>query len=186
MPLSRTITYRHASALSDVYALLCDRDYLHQRCVADGGRNVTVEVREHADGVDQTLARDRNIELPPFVRGLIRPTNYTVETIAWRRDEHGYRAAYRVGAKTMPGTVCGELTLRALGAGTHYEATFEVDVHVPLIARKLEALMANGFAAYLQANAEHDARALRGPHETAERYRRVASYTAIARTPVST
>lgn len=188
MPLSHTISYRHGSALPVVYALLCDRDYLHQRCIADGGRNVTVELREDDDGVEQTLARHRTIDLPPIVRGLIKPTNYTVETIRWRGVRDGYRAAYRVEAKGMPGTLRGELVLREEGAGTYYEATFEVSVHVPLIARRLEALMVNGFAEYLQANAERDAEALRGVLESnvADGYRHGAPYPASVRSPLAT
>jgi hypothetical protein len=163
MALSRTVVFEHQSSVDAVFALLSDASYLEQRCRMDGDRNISVRVHRDDTGVHQEIARDRTIPLPAFVRGLLKPTNYTTEIIHWQRTITGFEASYEVTAKTMPGTLRGSLELAYTPTGARYTAAFEVVARVPLVARKLEALMTDGFADYLQLNAERDDAALRGP-----------------------
>jgi len=160
MPAVRTIRHTYSARPERLFALLCDPGYLQQRCEADGDRNIRVERTDAGRRV--SVERDHTIELPSFVRGLVKPTNRATEVCTWQRIDGGFQAAYVVSARGMPGTLGGTLRIEGDELVTQFEATFEVVARVPLIANKLEALMADGFATYLERCAEHADAALRG------------------------
>lgn len=157
MATTLTLDHTYAASVGEVFALQLDRAYLHERTRRDGDRNVVVEVDNEVDRFRVRVARDRTLELPAMVRGLFNPTNYTVETMEWRAISEGYIADYAVEARGMPGSVRGSLALLETATGTHYRASVKVVIEVPLIALRLERLMADGFREYLRRNAQRDA-----------------------------
>jgi hypothetical protein len=163
MPAVRTVQHVYARAPERLFTLLRDPDYLRRRCIGDGDRNIRIDVRAGAAGPCISVERDRTIELPALVRGLIKPTNRVLELYTWQRSAGGWQADYEVSSRGMPGTLRGAIRLEGDALATLYEATIEVTARLPLLASKLETLMADGFAAYLQLNAAHAERELSEP-----------------------
>jgi hypothetical protein len=161
MSTKRTFSFHYECSPEHVAALLRDPEFLRRRCEAAGDRNVTIELTAVQDGVHMTVARERTIVLPALVASFVSPTNRAVETTTWRRDGDRWQADYSLEVDGLPGKVSGHSTLTATESGTHYESTFEVSARFPLIARKLEGLIADGFTEQLAINAERNAEALK-------------------------
>lgn len=162
MPTSRTFTYDYPADPESVAALLHDPEFLRKRCEAAGDKNVEIHVEAIQDGVHMTVARERTMELPAIVRTIVSPTNRAVETTTWKRQGDSWRADYSLEVAGLPGKVCGQSTLAPTAAGTHYTSTFEVTAKWPLIAKKIEAAIADGFTEQLAINAARNAEALKG------------------------
>jgi hypothetical protein len=161
MPTSRTFTFDYLAAPDSVAALLHDPDFLRKRCEAAGDRNVEIHVEALADGVHMTVARERTMELPAIVRSVVSPTNRAVETTTWRRRDDAWHAEYSLEVSGLPGKVSGHSELRPTAGGTHYTSTFEVTAKWPLIAKRIEGAIADGFTEQLAINAERNAEALK-------------------------
>jgi hypothetical protein len=162
MPTSRTFTFDYPADLESVAALLHDPDFLRKRCEAAGDRNVEINIQAIQDGVHMTVARERTMELPAIVKSIVSPTNRAVETTTWRRHDGAWQADYSLEVAGLPGKVSGHSELRSSPSGTHYTSTFEVTAKWPLIAKRIETAIADGFTEQLAINAERNAEALKG------------------------
>jgi hypothetical protein len=161
MPTSRTFTFDYPADPESVAALLVDPAFLRRRCEAAGDKNVEIHVEARADGVHMTVARERTMDLPAIVRGIVKPTNRAVETTTWRRQGDSWRAEYSLEVAGLPGKVSGQSTLSPSASGTHYSSTFEVTAKWPLVAKRIESAIADGFTEQLAINAERNAEALK-------------------------
>jgi hypothetical protein len=163
MPTKRTFSFDYNCSVETVAALLHDANFLRSRCEAAGDQNVDIQIEKTPDGVSMVVSRERTIDLPAFVRGLVPPRNRATERTTWRRVEDSWQADYSVEVAGLPGKVRGRSLLTETGSGTHYESTFEVSAGLPLIGRRIEGLVADGFVEQLAINAERNAKALEPP-----------------------
>lgn len=161
MPTSGRFEFDYDHDPDSIVDLLRDPEFLRTRSESSGDFNVEIEVAEKADGIHLTIHRDRTIELPSIVKGFVSPTNRAVENTHWHKAGEHWVADYSVEVNGLPGKVSGRTTLLPTANGCHYVTSFEAVARVPLVARKIESMMIDGFLGQLSVNSERNRDALR-------------------------
>jgi hypothetical protein len=163
MSTARTVSFEYSESPERVAELLQDPVYLRARSESNGERNVDVRVESAEGGVRVTVARDRplDIPIPAFAKKAIGNANRAVESTLWRADGERWVADYTVDVPGLPVDVRGQSVLAPAACGCKYTSRFEVTVHVPLIAGRVEAMVAEGFAEQLRLNTGRNAEALK-------------------------
>jgi hypothetical protein len=160
MATERTFTYRYEHAAEAVAQLLRDPSYLKARCEAAGERNVEVRVEPEGDAVRVVVARDRTTALPAFAKKIYSGESRVIDETVWRRQGDRWVGEYTITITGAPGTIRGCSVLVPDGAGCTYESRFEVTAKVPLLAGKLEELVAENVASGLRSGALKNAERL--------------------------
>lgn len=144
MSTQRCLTHHYPFALDAVAELLCDSEYLRMRSESAGEENVQIEVAK-VDGATRVVtARYLKSQVPEFAKKLIGSRNRIVDDTTWRRLGDGFSATYTIVVEGAPVTVTGSTKLSAVGPEqTKYETRFEVSSRLPLIARKVEGVVAD-------------------------------------------
>jgi hypothetical protein len=142
---------------------------LRNRSEQNGERNVEVRVERSEAGIQVTVARDRplDIPIPDFAKKVVGTASRAVENTLWRASGESWIADYTVEVPGLPVKVHGRSVLAPSARGCQYTSTFEVIVRVPLIAGRVEAMVAEGFAEQLRLNTERNAEALARGHQRA-------------------
>lgn len=131
-------TYRHG--VDAVFAALTDADHLRRRCEAAGQRNIDVDVQRRGDLVEVRIARDIESDIPSFAKKVVDPVNRVVDVLTWRVDGDGRIGSYRVEVSKRIG-VTGTVTLRPVDGGCRSVDAFTAKVDMPLIGKKIAALV---------------------------------------------
>ncbi|MCW2812168.1 MAG: hypothetical protein JWP61_2626 [Friedmanniella sp.] len=123
-----------AARPSDVFAMLTDRDYLAEVCVACSSRTYDVAV----NGV--TTHTSRTFDAPDAVARFTGSQLSVVEDTVW--SPAGAEDA-RTGTLTMnvtgqPVSLKGQIRIQPGGRGTLVDLTGDLKVAIPLLGRKLE------------------------------------------------
>ena len=123
-----------AAPPSDVYAMMLDKGFQEEVCVASESISYDVSVTE------STTSTSRTLESPASAARFTGPELTIKEHVDW-----GDAAAdgARTGALTMtvlgqPVSLKGELRLRPGGRGTTVDLQGQLKVAIPLLGRKLE------------------------------------------------
>jgi uncharacterized protein YndB with AHSA1/START domain len=131
----------YAASPTEVYAMLADPKFRDK--VAEAGGAFEREVVIDAEGrgmsvlVDQKQ-RDRN--LPSIAKKIVGDTIHVVQRERWTDEAN---ASLEVAIPGKPGHLAGTITLSPDGEGTLERVAAEIKVHVPLVAGKLERLIAD-------------------------------------------
>jgi hypothetical protein len=137
MRLTHTATFEASAA--DVYAMLTDAGFRERSARATGVVSADVSVEETGGGhvvtVDQVQPTDG---VPSFARKFAGETTRAVQTETWSSPT---TAQLSVQTPGRPTEIRGTLTLEESGGTTTKTFDGEVDVTVPIIGGKLEALM---------------------------------------------
>lgn len=173
MATTRTVTFDYPDAPADVTALLQDPVFLRYRSEAAGERNVEVRVEPTAGGVQVTVSREKDVDVPAFARVVVGSSNRAVESTSWRTEGERFSAEYTIEVPGLPVKTQGKSTFVANAGGCRYTSTFQVTARVPLIGGKIEALVADKLQEQMLANAQRNAEALarnreRGPRSFIE------------------
>ncbi|MFT3924426.1 MAG: DUF2505 domain-containing protein [Myxococcales bacterium] len=171
MTVSRRISFEYAADPDRVAALVLDPGFLRDRSAAAGDREIDIQLDEVDGGFRLTIARQRTIDLPHFVKGWVEPTHWATEKTYWRRQGKRWVAEFAVEVQGMPGRASGRSFLEPSSAGCRYESTFEVTakVPVPFLGSRIETLLADGLAEQLLFNAARNAAALASGSEPTQR-----------------
>lgn len=141
MRLTHTATYDASAA--EVHALLTDRAFREYAAQQTGVVSAEVEVVE-TDGV-RVVTVDQvqpTAGVPAFARKFAGETTRAVQVETWHSSD---RADFAVTTPGRPTDIRGTLTLAESGGRTTKTFEGELRVTVPLIAGRLEALMAELF-----------------------------------------
>jgi hypothetical protein len=160
MATEQTFTYRYEHDADAVAELLRDASYLKARCEAAGERNVVATVEPIGDAFRVVVARDRTSQLPAIAKKVAGGENRIVDDTTWRREGDRWVGEYTITIGGAPGTIRGRSELIPDGAGCKYQSRFEVTVNVPLLAGKLEKIVAESVATSLHAGAVKNAERL--------------------------
>lgn len=126
--------------IEDVWDMFRDRESHVAKFEGMGHRNL--EVLEHEaseEHVRIVIARDVTVDLPGFARKALKPTNHVVSTDEWSANGDGtYSGQFELKARGAPVHIGGTTHIAPEGeAQTRYELEIEVEVHVPVIGKKL-------------------------------------------------
>lgn len=132
-----TVTYVYDHDPETVLALICDREFLIERCKAMGETNMKVNVRREGGKVIIENTRDVRRELPGFAKKIFSPTNTVVQVEQWSEAGEIKRGSYQLKVKGTPVSMSAELELAPHPRGTKYSVTFTIKAKVPLIGKKI-------------------------------------------------
>jgi hypothetical protein len=153
MTTTRTVTFEYTESPAEVAGLLQDPVFLRYRSEASGERNVDVRVEPSASGTRVTVAREKTIDVPAFARFAIGDANRAVESTLWRQAEPGWVAEYTIEVSGIPVKTQGRSTFEPSTRGCKYTSSFEVTAKIPLIGKRIEALVADGLVEQLREEA---------------------------------
>jgi hypothetical protein len=173
MSTSRTVAFEYPEPPAEVAALLQDPVYLRYRSEQAGEHNIDVKVEPRGTGVQVTVAREKEVDVPAFARAVIGSSKRAVESTHWRAEGERFVAEYTIEVPGLPVKTHGQSTFVKSARGCRYESRFEVSARIPLIGGRIEALVADGLVEQMTANAERNAAALsrnreRGVHSFIE------------------
>ncbi len=132
---------RYDAPPADVHAMLADPTFREKVAEAGGAFEQNVRIEPHGAGmtvvVDQKQ-HDHNI--PSFAKKVVGDTIHIVQREQWSDDTY---ASLDVSIPGKPGHMKGTIELADDGDGTVERVEAEIKVHIPLLAGKLEKLIAN-------------------------------------------
>lgn len=142
----------YAAAPDEVFAMLRDPAYREKVGQAQNVAAIKVTVTPDGDGFE--LVNDqmqRTAGLPAIAKKIAGDTTNAVITEKWAGPSSG---TVSIVAPGKPTSASGTITLAADGAGTKQTVDLDIKVKVPLIAGKLESIMADQIGAGYVVEAE--------------------------------
>ena len=123
--------------------MLTDQDFLKARYEGIGCRNISfTEFGQDGEVFRIKCTRDVRSNPPAFARKIISEWNTLDETIEWvRQGDDSARAAYRAATKGVPGSIEGQFVLRSKGGGCEEDIAMTASVGIPMIGKKIAALV---------------------------------------------
>ncbi len=151
---------RYDAPPADVHAMLADPTFREKVAEAGGAFERHVRIEPHGAGmtvvVDQKQ-HDHNI--PSFAKKVVGDTIHIVQREQWSDSTY---ASLDVTIPGKPGHMKGTIELADHGDGTVEAVDADIKVHVPLVAGKLEKLIANLLEAALDSEQRVGEKWLRG------------------------
>lgn len=139
MDYRRELTYD--AAPDEVFAMLVDPAFREKVGAAQGVVSLEVTSTPQGDGAEILIDQIQNTAgLPAIAKKIAGDTTQAVVRESWTGPAAG---TIEITAPGKPTKANGTVTLTADGAGTRYVQALTVTVKVPLIAGKLEKLMAD-------------------------------------------
>ena len=136
-----TIEYEIESDADSVYRLLTDKQFLVERIEALGEDPPTVKVSKKGKGVEISLRRIKHLDLPAMAKKIVGDSQQFEMTERWKPDGNGWVGEYLLDVLGAPAKISAEFELRPSENGCTYTITHCPEVKVPLIGKKLEALL---------------------------------------------
>ena len=144
--------HRFAASLDEVYAKVTDPDFLRAKYLGIGGRNVSFS-ESGQDGEVFRLRSSREVPSNPpgFARKFLADWNKMEETMEWTRNKDGSaRGVYTGKVKGVPGVLEGTFDLSPDGTGCVEDIAMTAHIRVPLVGKKIAALVEDETAASLE------------------------------------
>lgn len=126
--------------------VLTDRSFFEERHAMSGDIQFRFDAfGEQADGFLIRILRDVDIpmdKVPSFARRFVGNNKTLVQEFLWvERNSLPYRAHYRVAFGKVPVEVHGEVTITEVNGVAHQHVLAEVKSSVPLVGKKLAAMV---------------------------------------------
>jgi hypothetical protein len=132
---------RYAAAPAEVRTMLADPVFRDKVAESGGGFEREIRIEPQGSGMSVLVdQKQRHRGLPSIAQKIVGDTVHVVQREHWSDDAN---ATLEVTIPGKPGSMHGTITLGADGAGTVETVAAEIKVHVPLVAGKLEKLIAS-------------------------------------------
>ncbi|WP_296602145.1 DUF2505 domain-containing protein [Nocardioides sp.] len=134
-----------------VFEMLADPEFRQAACAAQDVISAEVTLEREGNGFTLSVDQEqRTDDLPSFARTFAGASTRAIQREHWADTTGG---TLQIDTPGKPSTLKGTITLRPEGSGTVEIVELEIKVKVPLIAGKLEKLLAEKVAAGM--DAEH-------------------------------
>lgn len=139
MRFRHELTYDATPA--EVFAMLGDQAFRERVCAAQEVVSADITITRTGDGFRLVTTQvQKTAGLPAIARKFAGDTTEAVVEEAWTGPA---RAALKITAPGKPTSATGTITLTSAGTRTTELVEVDITVKVPLIGRRLEALMAD-------------------------------------------
>jgi Protein of unknown function (DUF2505) len=134
-----TGTYAYDASLDAILDMLGNPEAVVAKYERMNQREVVVKQSDRRDGsLTVRSSRVLDVDLPGFARRILRPTNTVEQTDEWiRRDDGTWHGNFAVEIRSAPIRILGTMKLTPTEGRTVYDISASVDVHVPMIGRRL-------------------------------------------------
>jgi len=133
-----TVTQRYSMPLEIVFARIVDAQHLRARAETLGHGRVRVQAEQREYGFILRIERDVRFDVPPFAQRVLAPVTRVIDRIHWRpegEERHGTREL-EINPQIA---VRSKLLLTPVGGGCVYTDTFNTEVEIPNLAKKIGA-----------------------------------------------
>jgi len=133
-----TSNYSFSADVETVFDKLTDPDFLVERCVALGEKNIQCDVE--SDGRKTTVVLSRTIkrELPAVLAKLFGAENHMVMTEKWEDIGNSKMGSYTVDVQGQPVTLSAKFKLKPTDQGCEYTVDYSCKAKIPLVGGKVE------------------------------------------------
>ena len=149
--MSHSTKHSFSASFDEVYARITDKNFLQAKYEGIGGRNVSFsEAGQDGDVFRLKSSREVPSNPPGFARKFLSDWNKMEETMEWSRNPDGSaHGAYTGKVKGVPGVLEGTFDLRADGSGCVEDIVMTAHIRVPLVGKKIAAIVEGETAASL-------------------------------------
>lgn len=131
---------KYDAPLADVRAMLADAAFREKVAEASGAFTSDVRINSNGSGMSVVVdQKQHDHNIPSFAKKIVGDTIHIVQEEQWSDDAN---ASLEVSIPGKPGHMKGTIALSPDGDGTLESVDAEIKVHVPLLAGKLEKLIA--------------------------------------------
>jgi len=133
-----TAIYSFTADIEKVFDKLTDPDFLVERCVALGEKNIQCDVE--SDGRKTTVVLSRTIkrDLPAVLAKLFGAENRMVMTEKWEDIGNSKIGSYSVDVQGQPVTLTAKFKLKPKEGGCEYSIDYSCKAKIPLVGGKVE------------------------------------------------
>jgi len=133
-----TSSYSFSNDIGTVFDKLTDPDFLVQRCVAMGEKNIQCNVE--GDGRKTTVILSRTIkrDLPAVLAKMFGAENHMVMTEKWEDLGNSKIGNYTVEVQGQPVTLSAKFKLKATDSGCEYSIDYACKAKIPLVGGQVE------------------------------------------------
>ncbi|WP_133300547.1 DUF2505 domain-containing protein [Seongchinamella sediminis] len=139
--INMAIEYQIECDAGTVFQYLTDRDFLVERIEALGEDPPTVKVSRKGKSVEIKLQRVRHLKLPAVAARIVGDDQRFEMIERWRADGDGWTGDYTLDVVGVPARIEAEFELRPAADGCVYSISHSPRVNVPLVGKKLEAIL---------------------------------------------
>lgn len=136
-----TASYAFKASADRVFDLLTDPDFLVQRCVALGEKNIQCDVESEGRKTRVVLARTIKRDLPAVLAKLFGAENRMVMTEHWEAIGSSWMGHYSVEVEGQPVTLSARFKLKPVDDGCEYSIDYSCKAKIPLVGGKVEAFI---------------------------------------------
>lgn len=136
-----TAHYSFHAGADTVFEMLTDPDFLVQRCVALGEKNIQCDVEMEGRKTRVVLARTIKQDLPAVLAKLFGDENRMVMTENWESIGNSWMGSYKVEVQGQPVVLSAKFTLKPAGEGCEYRIDYTCKASIPLVGGKVEAFI---------------------------------------------
>lgn len=131
-------TYSFTAAVDVVFDKLTDPDFLVERCVAFGEKDIQCDAE--SDGRKTTVVLSRTIkqDLPAFLAKLFGAENRTVMKETWEDIGTSKIGNYSLDVQGQPVTLTAKFKLKPTQNGCEYTIDYSCKAKIPLVGGKVE------------------------------------------------
>ncbi len=141
--MSHKTRHAYTASFDEIYAKLIDEDFLRAKYEGIGSRNVSFsECRQVGDVVRIRWTREVPTNPPAFARKFLKEWNSLEESMDWTLNSDGSaQGDYICDTRGVPGKLRGDFKLRADGSGCVEDIVMTSAVNIPLIGKKIAAVI---------------------------------------------
>jgi len=133
-----TARYLFKADANTVFDKLTDPDFLMQRCVAMGEKNIQCDVESEGRKTRVILARTIQRDLPAMLAKLFGAENRMVMTEHWESVGSSWMGHYHVEVEGQPVTLSAKFKLKPAASGCEYSIDYQAKAKIPLVGGKVE------------------------------------------------
>lgn len=136
-----SISYSFKASADQVFDKLTDPDFLVQRCVALGEKNIQCDVETEGRKTRVTLSRTIQRDLPAVLAKLFGAENRMIMTEHWEAIGGSWIGHYHVEVEGQPVTLNAKFKLKPLDQGCEYSIDYSCKAKIPLVGGKVETFI---------------------------------------------
>lgn len=136
-----TAAYVFKASADTVFDLLTDPDFLVQRCVAMGEKNIQCDVEMEGRQTRVVLARTIKRDLPAVLAKLFGSENRMVMTENWEAIGNSWMGHYAVEVEGQPVKLGAKFKLKPTAEGCEYSIDYSCKANIPLVGGKVESFI---------------------------------------------
>lgn len=133
-----SIQYKFTADTETVFNKLTDPDFLVQRCVALGEKDIQCDVECDGRKTTVVLARTIKRDLPAVLAKMFGAENRMVMTESWEEIGSTKMGSYTVIVEGQPVTLSAKFKLKPTANGSEYTIDYTCKAKIPLVGGKIE------------------------------------------------